>query len=160
VEALRGPHAFEVWARSREEREERAAADRYVSPEMTGYEDLDDYGSDPEYGSYSVPNDVGADWAPYHEGYWSWVAPWGWTWVDSEPWGFAPFHYGRWAVIGGFWGWIPGPVSASPVYAPAVVGFLGFGVAVGFGSSIGVGWFTLGPRDVYIPAHRVSPRYV
>ena len=23
-------------------------------------------------------------------------APWGWTWVDDAPWGFAPFHYGRW----------------------------------------------------------------
>ena len=27
---------------------------------------------------------------------WVWLRPWGWTWVDDAPWGFAPFHYGRW----------------------------------------------------------------
>jgi hypothetical protein len=160
------PDAFDEWARSREEREEHAESVRYVSPDVTGYEELDDYGSwrsDPEYGHYWVPNSVSVDWAPYHEGHWCWVAPWGWTWVDDEPWGFAPFHYGRWAVIGGGWGWVPGPVAVAPVYAPALVGFVGgggFGVAVGFGDGVGVGWFPLGPRDVYVPAYRVSPRYV
>lgn len=160
------PDSFEDWARSREDREEHVLSARYVSPEMTGYEDLDEYGSwhsDPDYGNYWAPNRVAADWEPYHEGHWCWVAPWGWTWVDNEPWGFAPFHYGRWAIIGGAWGWVPGPVAVAPVYAPALVGFVGgggFGVAVSFGGGIGVGWFPLGPRDVYVPAYRVSPRYV
>jgi hypothetical protein len=160
------PDAFDGWAHSREVREEHAMSAHYVSRDVTGYEDLDDYGSwrsDPEYGNYWVPGGVSADWEPYHEGRWCWVAPWGWTWVDAEPWGFAPFHYGRWAIIGGSWGWVPGPVAVAPVYAPALVGFVGgggFGVAIGFGGGVGVGWFPLGPRDVFVPAYRVSSRYV
>ena len=166
LERIGGEDSFDGWSRSREAREERSASLRYVSPEVTGYEDLDEYGSwrsDPDYGNYWVPSRVSADWEPYHEGHWCWVAPWGWTWVDNEPWGFAPFHYGRWAIIGGAWGWVPGPVAVAPVYAPALVGFVGgggFGVAVGFGGGVGVGWFPLGPRDVYVPAYRVSERYV
>ena len=63
------------------------------------------------------------------------------------------------------WGWVPGPVVVRPVYAPAVVGFVGGGgglsVGVGFGGGFaGVAWFPLGPRDVYVPAYHCSPRYV
>ncbi len=53
--------------------------------------------------------------------------PWGWTWVDDAPWGFAPYHYGRWASFGGRWGWIPGPYGVTPVYAPALVAWIGGG---------------------------------
>lgn len=158
--------SFEDWGRSREYREEHSISARYLPEDEAGYEDLDDYGSwhsDAEYGDYWVPNNVGAGWEPYHDGHWAWVAPWGWTWVDADPWGFTPFHYGRWAVINGYWGWVPGPVAVAPVYAPALVGFVGgggFGVAVQFGAGEGVGWFPLGPRDIFVPAYRVSPRYV
>jgi Family of unknown function (DUF6600) len=166
VQGLPAPDSFDSWARSREMREEHSAAAHYVAPGVTGYENLDEYGSwrsDPNYGNYWVPNDVSSDWVPYHVGHWAWVAPWGWTWVDAEPWGFAPFHYGRWADIDGRWGWIPGPATVAPIYAPALVGFVGgggFGVAVGFGSTVGVGWFPLGPRDVYMPPYQVDERYV
>lgn len=162
-----GNDPFDSWSRSREMREEHLASARYVSPDMTGYEDLDQYGSwhtDPQYGAYWAPNSVDAEWAPYHEGRWVWVAPWGWTWVDAQPWGFAPYHYGRWAMFGDNWGWVPGPVAETRCYyAPALVGFVGgggFSVAVGFGGGVGVGWFPLGPRDVYVPPYQVSPRYV
>jgi hypothetical protein len=158
---------FESWARARQMHEEHLVAARYVSPEVTGYEDLDDYGTwdtDAEYGAYWIPNRVEAGWVPYHAGHWVWVAPWGWTWVDDEPWGFAPFHYGRWALIAGRWAWIPGPVTETRcVYAPALVGFVGgggFSVTIGFGGGEGVAWFPLGPRDIYVPAYRVSPHYV
>ncbi|HLV96109.1 MAG TPA: DUF6600 domain-containing protein [Candidatus Acidoferrales bacterium] len=166
VEGIPAPDAFHSWARSREMRYEHSTSLHYVSAGVTGYEDLDAYGSwrsDPEYGNYWVPNDVASDWIPYHVGHWAWIAPWGWTWVDAEPWGFAPFHYGRWAEIEGRWGWVPGPVAVAPVYAPALVGFVGgggFGVAVAFGSTVGVGWYPLGPRDVYVPAYQVDERYV
>ena len=50
------------------------------------------------------------DWAPYRNGYWADVGAWGPTWVDDAPWGYAPFHYGRWAYVGGRWGWCPGRV--------------------------------------------------
>jgi len=37
------------------------------------------------------------DWAPYREGHWAWIEPWGWTWVDDASFGFVTSHYGRWA---------------------------------------------------------------
>src|SRR3989442_15797597 len=64
-------------------------------------------------------------WVPYHYGRWRWVEPWGWSWIDDAPWGFAPFHYGRWAYARNEWFWVPGPVVARPVYAPALVAFVG-----------------------------------
>jgi hypothetical protein len=36
------------------------------------------------------------DWAPYcNHGHWV-LTDYGWTWVSSYTWGWAPFHYGRW----------------------------------------------------------------
>ena len=68
-------------------------------------------------------------WAPYQSGHWAYVAPWGYTWVDDSPWGFAPFHYGRWVWLHGGWGWIPpprgGPTYVPTVYAPALVAWVG-----------------------------------
>jgi hypothetical protein len=158
---------FENWAQSRDQFENNAQSARYVSRDIDGYYDLDQYGhwqNDPDNGPMWIPNGVAVGWAPYHYGHWVWVGPWGWTWVEDEPWGFAPFHYGRWAYVRGYWGWVPGPVVVRPVYAPAVVGFVGgggFSVAVGFGGGFaGVAWFPLGPRDVYVPAYRCSPRYM
>jgi hypothetical protein len=154
---------FANWAFDRDHREDRANSANYVSREMTGYEDLDDYGRWSYAGNYGpvwVPSGVPEGWAPYRYGHWVWVAPWGWTWVDDEPWGFAPFHYGRWCQIGGGWAWVPGPVVVRPVYAPALVAFVGGG---GFHFSIGVGavaWFPLGPGEVFVPGYHVSQRYV
>ncbi len=146
---------FDDWSRSRDDREDRAISARYVSRDVIGYDDLDDYGSwrdSSEYGQVWVPSGVPVGWAPYRYGHWAWIEPWGWTWVEDEPWGFAPFHYGRWAYAGNSWFWVPGPVVVRPYYAPALVAFVGGGETVG--------WFPLGPREVYIPAYRCSPRYV
>jgi hypothetical protein len=157
---------FDRWANSRDEREARAAAPRYVSREMTGYEDLDAYGVwtyVPGYGWCWRPAGTPVGWAPYRYGHWVWIAPWGWTWVEDEPWGFAPFHYGRWAFYGGGWMWVPGPVGPRPVYAPALVAWVGgngFSFSVSLGARGGIGWFPLGPREVFLPAYRVSERYV
>ena len=171
VHAAPGRDDFENWSISRDQREDRSQSAKYVSREVIGYEDLDAYGvwrSDPEYGPVWVPNEVPVGWAPYHYGHWVYVAPWGWTWVEDEAWGFAPFHYGRWALVAGGWAWVPGPVVAvgvrvRPVYAPALVGFVGGGglsVSFAIGGGAGVAWFPLGPRDVWVPAYRCSPRYV
>jgi len=158
---------FENWCESRDQRENASLSARYVSRDVDGYYDLDDYGdwrNDSDYGPVWVPRGVAEGWAPYQVGHWVYVAPWGWTWVDSEPWGFAPFHYGRWVFVGGYWGWVPGPIVVRPVYAPALVAFVGgggFSVSVGFGGGLaGVAWFPLGPRDVYVPGYRCSQRYV
>jgi uncharacterized protein DUF6600/FecR-like protein len=155
---------FDAWAFERDASEDHDDSTNYISAEMTGYEDLDDYGRwryVPDYGPVWTPSAVAPGWAPYRFGHWVWVAPWGWTWVEDEPWGFAPFHYGRWAFVESSWCWVPGPVYVRPVYAPALVAFVGGG---GFHLSIGVGegvaWFPLGPREVYIPPYRVSRVYV
>jgi|SRR5579864_2970223 len=151
--------AFDVWCRGRDGREDRVRSSRYVSDDMTGYEDLDDYGrwrNVEGYGDVWTPVDVPYGWAPYRFGHWAYVWPWGWTWVEDEPWGFAPFHYGRWAFAGGGWCWVPGPVAVVPVYSPALVVFIGGGPSFG----AGVGWFPLAPGEVYVPWYRTSPRYV
>jgi Family of unknown function (DUF6600) len=158
---------FEDWCQSRDQRENNAASARYVSRDVDGYYDLDEYGnwdSDPEYGMVWIPRAVPVGWAPYHFGHWVYIEPWGWTWVDEAPWGFAPFHYGRWCYTRNRWAWVPGPMVVRPVYAPALVAFVGgggFSTAVSFGGGFaGVAWFPLGPRDVFVPAYRCSPRYV
>ncbi len=166
IEQMRGSDDFDNWAFARDEHEDHSESANYLSSEMTGYEDLDDNGSwhyVAEYGPVWTPRGVDRDWAPYRHGHWAWVEPWGWTWVEDEPWGFAPFHYGRWAYVSDSWCWVPGPVVVRPVYAPALVAFVGgggFGVSVGFGGGGGVGWFPLAPREVYVPWYRTSPRYV
>ena len=155
---------FDNFAFQRDEREDHAESSNYVSPDMTGASDLDEYGHwryVADYGPVWAPAAVAPGWAPYRYGHWVWVAPWGWTWVEDEPWGFAPFHYGRWAFVESSWCWVPGPVVVRPVYAPALVAFVGgggFGVGVGIGA--GVAWFPLAPREVFVPWYRTSPGYV
>jgi len=154
------PDDFDNWAYSRDRRHEGSRSARYVSHDVVGYEDLDDYGEwrdDRNYGHVWFPTQVAAGWAPYREGHWAWISPWGWTWVDDAPWGYAPFHYGRWVAVDGRWGWVAGPVDVAPVYAPALVVFVGAG-GVGFGGN--VGWFPLGPREVYVPSYSVSRVYI
>ena len=155
------PDQFDNWANQRDHRYDDSRSAQYVSHDVVGYEDLDDYGDwrdDSNYGHVWFPSRVEAGWAPYHTGHWDWIPPWGYTWVDDSPWGYAPFHYGRWVTIGGRWGWIAGPVAVRPVYAPALVVFIGGGVGIGFGGN--VGWFPLGPREVYVPSYHVSRGYV
>jgi hypothetical protein len=152
------------WSAERDRREDRVPSTQYVSRDMTGYEDLDQYGTWrtlPEYGAVWVPTQVASGWAPYRTGHWVWVSPWGWTWVDDAPWGFAPFHYGRWVHTGGYWAWSPGAVVRRPVYAPALVAFVGgsnFSVSVTSGPA--VGWFPLGWREPYRPWYRASESHV
>ena len=166
VRAADPPDDFDRWWMDRDDRFARRPPPRYVSPDMIGYEDLDDNGSwrdVPGYGAVWYPNAVVAGWAPYHYGHWAWVAPWGWTWIDDAPWGFAPFHYGRWAFVAGTWGWVPGPVYARPVYAPALVAWVGgggFGAGLSFGVGGGVAWVPLGPSEPFIPSYHVSNVYV
>jgi hypothetical protein len=161
------PTPFDDWALARERREEAHLAAQYVSAHTTGYEDLDYYGqwsNDASYGTVWYPTVVESGWAPYRYGHWAYVAPWGWTWVDSAPWGFAPFHYGRWAMINNRWGWVPGQVVERPVYAPALVAFIGgngWSVSLSLGGATpAVGWVPLAPREVFYPYYATSVDYV
>jgi uncharacterized protein DUF6600 len=169
---------FDEWCSERDRRIDHSVSARYVSNDVIGYEDLDEYGGwrpTPEYGTIWFPHVSVVGWAPYHYGHWAYIAPWGYTWVDDAPWGFAPFHYGRWVVVGGVWGWVPAPprpvvvgvVYVRPVYAPALVAWVGgphfavgVGVGGGFAAGTSVGWFPLGPREVYVPSYHVSRNYV
>ena len=172
VQDLAGYDDFDQWCAQRDRREDHSASARYVSPDVIGSEDLDEYGGwrpVPEYGTVWFPHTTVVGWAPYRYGHWVYIAPWGYTWVEDEPWGFAPFHYGRWVTVGGVWGWVPAPapvvgvVYVRPVYAPALVAWVGgphFAVGVGVGGAAAVGWFPLGPREVYVPSYPVSRRYV
>lgn len=155
---------FEAWANEREGDRERSQSARYVSNEVIGYEDLDDNGEwyhEPAYGYVWRPLHVAYDWAPYRYGRWAWIRPWGWTWVDDARWGFAPFHYGRWAYVSQRWCWVPGPRYVRPVYAPALVGWIGGpSVSISFSFGSGVGWFPLAPHEVYVPGYWHTPRYI
>jgi len=158
-----GRDGLDDWAFDRDDREDRADSANYVSREMTGYEDLDEYGDwsyVAGYGPCWHPRAIVAGWAPYHFGHWAYVGPWGWTWVEDEAWGFAPFHYGRWAFVNSGWFWVPGPVVVRPVWAPALVAFVGGGPGFHFSAGVGVGWFPLGPGEVYVPGYHVSRTYV
>ena len=156
------PDDFDHWSAERDRRIESARSPEYVGRGVPGSDDLDEYGrweAAPDYGPVWYPSAVPAGWVPYRYGRWVWVEPWGWTWVEEEPWGFCPFHYGRWVVIGRRWGWIPGPVVVRPVYAPALVVFVGgpnFVVAVGSTAA----WFPLGPSEPYYPWYHYGGDYL
>ncbi len=163
--------SFDRWANLRDVRESRSLSARYVSPEMTGYDDLDRYGTwrtDSNLGPIWMPTRVSSDWAPYRNGHWAWVDPWGWTWVDDAQFGFVTSHYGRWTHIDngygqGTWAWVP-PQKAQttyqrPVYSPALVTFVSVSTRDPRYSN-DVTWVPLAPGEVYVPSFRASPNYV
>jgi hypothetical protein len=163
--------AFDTWSAARDKLEDKADSARYVTTEMTGYEDLDRYGNwrtDSEYGPLWTPA-VAADWVPYRDGSWTWIDPWGWTWVDNAPWGYAPFHYGRWVYVNRRWAWAPG--SRAPdrrperlVWAPALVGWVGgadWNITFRDRSHRpGFGWYPLSPHDRYVPSWHASENHL
>ena len=63
-------------------------------------------------------------------------------------------------------GWIPGPYGVTPVYAPALVAWIGggrggsgFSMSFSIGTAAAVAWFPLGPREPYFPSYQVSQGY-
>ncbi|XAH22269.1 DUF6600 domain-containing protein [Xylophilus sp. GW821-FHT01B05] len=158
--------AFDGWQADLDRASDQSVSATYVSRDLPGYQVLDNYGdwqNDNSYGAVWFPRAVAANWAPYRDGRWEWIAPWGWTWIDDAPWGFTPFHYGRWAQVGSRWGWVPGRAGPRPVYSPALVGFVGVGggatVPMGSGRP-GVAWFPLAPGERWRPAFQASPGYL
>lgn len=152
---------FDVWAEDRDRLDSATTTTRYVSSGITGYEELDRNGSwteSVEYGPLWTPRNVAVDWAPYRDGSWTWLAPWGWTWIDNAPWGYAPSHYGRWVQVDRRWRWAPGRPAGRPVWAPALVGWVG-GNGGPHHPGPGLGWYPLSPRDRFVPNYRVSSDY-
>ncbi|HOL64192.1 MAG TPA: hypothetical protein PLB97_02485 [Accumulibacter sp.] len=150
---------FSRWAAVRDQQYGSPLQARYVSAEMTGASYLDAYGrwyDSPEYGAVWFPQTVATDWAPYRDGRWAWISPWGWTWIGVEAWGFAPFHYGRWVYYHNAWGWVPGQRVHRPVYAPALVAWTGTPGNV----AAPIGWFPLAPREIYRPTYQISENHL
>lgn len=159
---------LDYWSIDLDQRIQNSVSARYVSRQMVGYADLDANGTwqaESEFGPVWYPNNVPNGWRPYSTGHWAYVQPWGYTWVDDAPWGFAPFHYGRWSQINGRWGWFPGPPAIRPVYSPALVAFVGGGPGLSIDIHIGGGgggvaaWFPIGVGEPYVPWYPCSPRY-
>jgi Family of unknown function (DUF6600)/FecR protein len=154
-----GPQdGWDRWVAERQARIARARSYEYVSNDIAGVDDLDEYGrweNVPRYGRVWTPTVVTAGWAPYRVGQWIWQDPWGWTWVSTEPWGWAPYHYGRWVFFSSRWYWAPVARPVSFVtYSPALVAFVGGGPGWSASVQVGggfVGWFPLAPRDPLIP---------
>ncbi len=159
------PDDFDRWSSDRDRRYDNSASARYVSADVIGYQDLDSHGAwrvDATYGNVWAPSRVASGWAPYRDGHWAWVDPWGWTWIDDAPWGFAVSHYGRWAHLDRGWAWVPGPVRSRAYYAPALVVFVGgsnFQLQIASDNVNAVAWFPLAPREVYRPSYPVSRGY-
>ena len=145
--------ALDEWAAARDAHEDALLSANYVSPEVTGYEDLDDNGTwaeVPDYGPVWQPQ-VQVGWVPYQVGRWVWIGPWGWTWIDAAAWGFAPFHYGRWVYVNSAWRWAPGNPRLPQVYAPALVAWVG-------GPSLA--WVALAFREEFQPSYHASAAYI
>jgi hypothetical protein len=176
--------AFVTWARQRDRTVTAAPPPpAQVSRQITGVSELSTYGSwqtERQYGAVWIPRHVESGWRPYSDGHWSYIRPWGWTWIDSKPWGFAPFHYGRWVRVRDRWAWAPGTATvaadttpAPPVYAPALVVFASTANAQSSnnsenepdnsgntGAGPAVAWYPLGWDEPYVPPYRVSPTYI
>jgi hypothetical protein len=88
---------------------------------------------------------VGPGFRPYGPGgYWVYT-DYGWSFESDWSWGWAPFHYGRWYLDGGYgWVWVPGTV-----WAPAWVSWR-------YGGGY-VGWAPLPPAGSAIVVETYHP---
>ena len=102
----------------------KVALAQYLSQDVVGYADLDDYGDwrdEFELRTRLVP----------HAGFLCRMST-----ITRAPTGYLPgvglgwmtllgvMHLctGRWVTVGSRWGWVAGPINVAPVYAPALVG--------------------------------------
>jgi hypothetical protein len=86
-----------------------------------------------DYGYCWQPDVVvsNSSWRPYADGYWAYTDL-GWTWVSYEDFGWATYHYGRWARLTDYgWVWVPGR-DADLEWGPAWVSWRTGGDYVGW----------------------------
>ncbi len=117
------------------------------------YDNLSPYGmwiNHSNYGYVWIPNAAG--FRPYaSNGYWAYTE-YGWTWVSNYPWGWAPFHYGRWyydPLYGDIWvpGYDWGPAWVSWRYSDGYYAWAPLAPGITFGSSY---------NNYYPPAYRYT----
>ncbi len=135
-----------------------AVAQQSVSMDFF-YDNLDPYGTWREVGNYGYcwqPQNVDQDWRPYSDGRWVYTDA-GWTWDSDEPFGWAVYHYGRWANVDRYgWIWVPGtewgPGWVSWRHSPRYVGWAPLPPEAFFLHSIGFSmwvdnYFDIGPGN-------------
>jgi hypothetical protein len=139
-------------------------ANQYVAPQLAGYTNFSNYGTwsnVPGYGQAWAPTNQANNWTPYSNGQWTWEPGYGYTWVGNEPWGYAPYHYGRWFNNNNRWMWQPPAYqyqtnanTLSSSWLPALVGFFltgGSGAIGAPGYNGNIGWVPLAPGEQYNP---------
>lgn len=94
-----------------------AAAEEYVGSDQPEFydaaADLSAYGywgNIAGYGACWIPYGISARWMPFGLGSWRYYRNLGWTWISAEPWGWLPYHYGKWFYTTHGWAWSPNPV--------------------------------------------------
>ncbi len=139
-------------------------ANQYVAPQLSGYANFANYGqwsNVPGYGQAWAPSNQSNNWTPYSNGQWTWEPGYGYTWVGNEPWGYAPYHYGRWFNNNNQWMWQPPAYqyqtnanTLATSWLPALVGFFlsGGSGSIGMpGYNGNLGWVPLAPGEQYNP---------
>ncbi len=123
------------------------------------YDNLESSGIWQEVGDYGYcwrPNNVDQNWRPYSDGRWLYTDA-GWTWDSDEPYGWAVYHYGRWADVDQVgWVWVPGlewgPGWVSWRHSSRYVGWAPlppeaiFRVGIGFSSWVD-NYYDIGPSN-------------
>ena len=122
---------------------------------------------DATYGTVWVPSqaEVGTDFQPYSTaGHWTYDDSQDYVWVSDYSWGWAPFHYGRWANVGPYgWSWIPGRQYSGAWVSwrvgPAGYGYVGWGPMAPdwywyHGTAVGWSFGYYHPYDHYVYCDR------
>ena len=151
---------FDRWCAQREQRwTHNQGVAQYVSSDVVGAQELDNYGDwsqDPDYGYVWYPTAVAVDWAPYRYGRWLWMSrPGAGPGSTMHPGAMRRFTTGA-GPIGPTLGLGAGPAAQPRHLCPGTGGLDGWIRR----SSPNVGWLPLAPGEVYLPAYRVSPRYL
>ena len=148
--------AFERGYQLTERERERAGREALPFQPVEQFEPVGDYGmfydSLASHGSWFETSDYGyvwqpavreANWRPYSRGRWV-CSDRGWTWVSEEPFGWATYHYGRWALLRGHgWIWVPGSE-----WAPAWVSWREHDSYIG--------WAPLPPETLAYRGHQLN----
>ncbi|MFZ1699767.1 MAG: DUF6600 domain-containing protein [Pyrinomonadaceae bacterium] len=118
ADASRYEDEFDQWTSDRDATIAKQLKDAYYDT----YYDNDLYGADDLSGNgdwvfvntygyvwrpYRTAINRYDNWSPYRYGHWRWMPPYGWIWVNDEPWGWATYHHGRWFSHAGQWYWSP-----------------------------------------------------
>lgn len=160
--ALRSP--LGDWAASRMNETTAALRSQPLPPPLEPYAEVfaqhGYWSTVAPYGQVWYPAVV-AGWRPYSSGSWRYTR-YGWTWIDSDPWGWPVHHYGRWGRRGsGAWFWIP-QRTWGPAWVSWAIGADHIGWApLGWDSRPVVDFFAgarIGPIDVWASTWSLVPR--